>query len=129
MNITLKQRRFLIVWCCFHVFALAVNLIPIDGKISIPKAGTYQFNSSSTHYWIYPFTDGSKGDGFWPFVKFVSSDYNPYIGTFTRFFGVFTEYQMSTFFVYIVLGFAVIFIPKLWGKPPSIDNEQKRTSV
>ncbi len=101
-SISLKQRRFLIVWCIFHLFALTVNLIPICGSISDVES-----NYGSYHRHI--FTNGyyREDDGaFWPFVKF--SEYYSYNG-------IFHNYSIYAFIVYIAIGFAIVFLPKLWG--------------
>jgi len=114
-SISLNQRRFLIIWCFFHLFALATNLIPIKGEIT------------SEGYNNYIFTYGESGSyydgGFWPFVKMNDEKgYDTYDHQTNErkyrsiFLGIFHKYNTGAFIVYIVLGFAIVFLPKLWGK-------------
>ena len=113
---SLYQKRFLIVWCIFHSFALATNLIPID----------YHYDNQS-YGQNYLFTNGDPYNsylGFWPFVEYNKTYYGFGIDTYThththtdakQFLGIFFNYNISSFIVYILLGFAIVFIPKLWG--------------
>ncbi|MBL7718317.1 MAG: hypothetical protein JNL72_05720 [Flavipsychrobacter sp.] len=111
MNISLKQKRYLIVWSLFNVFALSVNIIPIKGLI---KGNENMIPSDLT----YVFTNGySKVKGFWPFVNFNNDFSNPYWENgyhFHHFRGIFAGYDFAEFAVYILIGFAVVFLPKIW---------------
>jgi hypothetical protein len=115
MKISLGQKRFLIIWCLFHLFALATSVIPIKGEILIEEDGMKYTN--------YIFTDKWDVEGkFWPFVEMY--DPNGY-NTYNRFIeqrvqkgefkGIFRNYNIGAFFVYIVLGLLIVFLPKLWS--------------
>jgi hypothetical protein len=111
-RISLKQRRFLILWCIFHLIALTVNFIPICGSIADTR------DSYGNNHHSYIFTNGyyRQDDGtFWPFVKF-SDDFNYY--------GIFYNYSIYAFIVYMTIGFAIVFLPMLWGRNDLIIAEE-----
>jgi hypothetical protein len=113
MSITLKEKRFLIIWCCVHLFALLVNFANIKGTIKAPVNNAFygQYDLNAT----YLFTDGNNGKGFWPFVTYSGDGFNPYVNNgkpFHIFYGIFNNYDFSEFIIYLCLG--IVFIPKLW---------------
>lgn len=132
MKISLKQRRFLIVWGIFHLFALTVNMIPVEGLVHISGKIWTKTNPTGidAHYvnverplYIFTYPDHSAIDGnFWPFVKMWEADYlgsnsynddsDMYTG---RFKGLFYNYSYKAFIVYILIGLAIVFLPKLWS--------------
>lgn len=135
IEVPLNKRRFLIVWMCIQVVALVVNLVPIEGR-SIN--GTHSY-----YYWTYK-SDNKEGD-FWPFTKFTST-YTGYVvsskyrnnhdvstpvnvntalavpaGALEKversyFYGIFNNYGVGEFIVYVLLGLGIVFIPMLWGE-------------
>ena len=173
MKLTLRQKRFLIVWVCINTFAIFVNLAKVDGIIvkkerfwcewSYPDIfyydhmdegekqylkNYYQFSSNSAYRQaidsiyrevrhriekegeteIHLFTNSSienKG-GVFPFhgpfflTEFElehmsysgSSDYVRY--AYKYFNGIFNGYTYIDFAVYLILGFAIIYLPKMW---------------
>ena len=115
MKPTLKQKRFLIVWCCFHLLALLVNIVPINGDLS-HQVKHNEFSPENNEYNIlYVFTNGyDKTDGFWPFVKYSYSKYYYNTGTVDVFNGIFAGYDIGEAVTYILIGIAIVFLPKLW---------------
>lgn len=130
-SISLKQRRFLIIWCCFHLFAIAANKIPIIWKFDSdgPEFTINSENYAPMHYKTscsnFILTDGRDYDtdnGFYPFVKFFRNSScglpgrEDLIGNGKMvFMGLFFNYNTGAFILYICLGFAIVFVPKLWG--------------
>ena len=129
MQISIIQKRILIIWSVLHVFALLTNLAPIKGAIEntrddYPRGVIYETN----YKYDYVFTTGDKFDtelGFWPFVKFYDKMGRMYYFKdpqykfdtgFGRpiFYGIFRNYNIGAFAFYILLGFAFVYIPKLW---------------
>ena len=118
MKILLWQRRFLIIWCIFHLCALFVNIVPINGDMGCDYKNnecTNLFtNSANYHY--------QSSEGFWPFVNYHTTMVNFGRDAVTQrpadlicFNGIFYNYSYSAFFIYVILGFAIVFIPKLWN--------------
>ena len=106
------QRRFLIIWIIFHLFALLTNIIPIEGKVNDTPSGV-----------LYIFTQGSS-DKFWPFsdishrsnyteIRNGNYDYNS-TRKVTHFYGIFNGYGIEEFLVYVLTGLLIVFLPKLW---------------
>ncbi len=168
-SISLKQRRFLIVWICINAFALFVNVAHIKGVLQkernnelVGKISTEQDYPSSdsidkarqnitaeidllSHEKDIPYAQlddfglfcygGDKNNyenSFYPFsTKFFYSFYPKCyyyyeIGSLkhrdiisqdkiTGFLGVFNGYGYTEFIVYIILGFAIVFLPKMWN--------------
>ena len=126
--ISLGQRRFLIIWIAFHCTALFFNVAKIEGSLR-NRGYSPVFNLFTT-------IDDTHYDEFYPFVRFVyTGKYSSIKGEYayiyvnksqdaTNFFGVFTGYDVKAFFFYIVLGLAIIFLPKLWGTKASLDKAQ-----
>lgn len=125
MKITQSQKRFLIVWFCINLFALIVNIVPIEGKLT-------SNDSLNSVYWFTREGDSKK---FWPFTNYVDNWTRPKgnnyglfsdAGDFSvinksdlehvsRFNGFFHSYDISEFMVYTILGIAIIFVPKIWN--------------
>ncbi len=123
MKITLKQKRFLIIWILIHSFALFVNLENIRGKI--PSEATISYDNYHTKFYndsyVYLFTTGTYafGDDFWPFTTFYSAvserpHYSDGVVNTVYFNGIFNAYKWPAYFFYLFLGFAVIYLPKIW---------------
>lgn len=137
MQITLAERRFLIIWCSFHLFALCTSLIPIKGEIVDQNKYRDYIFTSTDHY--------NSERGFWPFVKMLEENgYSTNVEDYTYsssgypektvsrgkrslFKGIFYNYSLGAFLVYILLGFGIIFIPKVWGVS-EIESKETRTS-
>lgn len=115
--ITKKNRQFLIIWICTCCFALLCNVIPIRGVL---YKGDYEEKRAA----IFLFTSGSSRN-FWPFTNdfindqlFINEEGNLSAGTLepNGFEGVFNEFDYPEFFVYVLLGLAIVFVPKFWNK-------------
>lgn len=135
MKVTLKERRFLIVWTCINIFALIVNITPIRGKIRNAEESNTLIHDrvvlDSYKPGFYIWTSGEDKIFFWPFTKFFDKEIsrvpsgNENYGFLTsksrlkNFQGIFNGYDFSEFIIYSILGFAIIFVPKLWS-PQSI---------
>jgi len=113
-SLTKNQRRFLMLWIAFHLIALTVNIVPIKGE-----------HVSSNHRLYYILTEADNPDEFWPFVRYVvpGAIYTKYGGMTTQtyatgqtdnFNGIFNDYDISEFLVYVLGAIAIIYIPKLW---------------
>lgn len=109
MRITLGQKRFLIVWIAFHFIALLTNVIPIRGQYRIKEDERY--DSYKTMY-IFAAPDRSREKEFWPFVEIYEKDGYGYGRSYLR--GIFYSYTFGAFLFYILLGFGIIYLPKLW---------------
>ncbi len=133
MKLSLKDRRFLIVWISVNAFALFVNIAHIKGELQ-KKSGYWDYNNIPQ--WNL-FTEGNGIDEdysifhpatFWPFTtdfttyNIRSSNGNLYDER-KGFAGIFNEYSYLEFIVYCLLGIAVVIVPKLWSV--SSDNIQK----
>lgn len=134
MKISLKERRFLIVWTCVNLFALIVNIADIHGTISEPRSPV---TKTGNQEWVfesipgfYLWTAGNHDDVFWPFQsKFIATrrniGYPVFIGDgntlnvlpgkITDFLGIFNGYDYLEFGIYMILGFVIIFLPKIWN--------------
>jgi hypothetical protein len=117
MKLTLFQRRFLIIWVTVNSFALLSNLAMIRGIIETQDSTIFLF----TNYNL-----GTDSD-FWPFTSYyqesigtppettsIPGDVIP--GTPPHYFygGLFNSYGIPEYICYMVLGLAIIFIPKFW---------------
>ena len=114
MNITLSQKRFLIIWVLFHSFALLVNLANIEGKISDGA-----FDNRTT---IYLFTHQGHQSDFWPFTIFyerIPGLPQENIEDYYDFNGVFFSYGFGEYTFYMLVGFGIIYLPKLWSDKKS----------
>jgi len=116
LKLSTVQKRFLIVWILFHCLALFVNLTDIEGRIGDDDLFTQTYNK----------------EGFWPFVSFyetyhqkvpitdyTSDNYNSANTTYldkddTYFKGIFYTYNTTAFVFYIILGFGIVYVPKIW---------------
>src|SRR4051812_42783264 len=128
MKITLRERRFLIIWIILHCTALFVNVTKTEGNLR-NKIASPIVNIFTTNY--------CTSEGFWPFVAFMEYGacinvppvepnsegiYDPSSLVWAdhlavkswNFFGIFYSYNTKTFLVYIILGIGAIFLPKLW---------------
>lgn len=76
----LKRYRWVIGWCLLHLCALPLSYRQIPF-----------FNNSG----------GPKADKFWPFVKFTNTYFMPESNsTYSKFNGLFTEYDWTEFSFY-----------------------------
>jgi hypothetical protein len=116
LKLSAVQTRFLVIWILFHSFALFVNLNDIEGRIGNDDL----------------FTQSYSTDSFWPFVSFsgtyhqkapitdyTSDNYNSSNTTYldkddTYFKGIFYSYNITAFVFYIILGFSIVYVAKLW---------------
>ena len=104
LTITQKEKRFLIIWIGICLFAFFVNLVPIEGKIDD---------------FTYIFTVGESG-GFYPFTSdfmgrhFIGYDQYDFMQFKPRFNGIFNSFNLPEFIFYILLGFGIVYIPKIW---------------
>ncbi len=171
-NISLKQRRFLIVWICINAFALFVNIAQFKGQIQeeyckqvvgesrhirlwpemppedsiiarrkylhpeidlLTHGDGYEDTNKLAYFFSYNRGCGEKANlehSFYPFrTKFLYS-FIPVYSYFdqpghnvelygcdkpmTGFLGIFNGYSYLEFVVYTILGFFIIYIPKLW---------------
>ena len=128
-----------------------MNIVPIKGLIHF--SGKIWTKTSSTgidaNYInverpLFVFTDGeysTNGGSFWPFVKMWEADilgynsYNDDTDMYTgRFKGLFYNYNYKAFIVYLLLGLAIVFLPKIWNgnndnsKPKALPDEGKVSS-
>jgi hypothetical protein len=129
-KLTIRQRRFLIIWVAFHTFAYLVNVFDINGKITIDAETRYNSKSLERHtyYDINLLRSMNNSGDFWPITKFYEKAYSePSFTTrefipvddldvYNHFYGIFASYDVSEYICYMLLGFAIIFIPKLWSK-------------
>lgn len=125
MKPTLNQKRFLIVWILFNLFALFVNLAGLNLKVY--EDGS---NTEDRHY-VYLGTTGDS-DGFWPFtsyykkslgmssntVKYPDGNALTFQGVPDAYYygGLFNSYGIVQFIVYVCLSLILVFVPKLWRR-------------
>ncbi len=119
MKISLNSRRFLLIWFTFHSFALATNLIPIKGEISIQNEGEEYRTSRAFYIFTDAFRLRNESD-FWPFVAMY--DENGYGPDRSIFRGIFYDYSIGAFLLYTIGGFVIVFLPLLWGNSVVNDN-------
>lgn len=117
-KMSVGQRRFLIIWVIFHSVALLMNITKIEGTVhqSLPENGT-------TGYQINLFTSFQPDSDLWPFVAIYHSEYesqnlNTY-GDIVYFKGIFFGYNAISFLFYILVGFGIVYVPKLWNDQTS----------
>lgn len=111
LKLTTNEKRFLVIWIIVHSFALFVNLADIEGAIDFNNRDyTYTPTYFFTHY-------NSNRSDFWPFTKFITtSRCADCVSSETIFEGVFNSYGTAEYLFYMVIGLAIIFVPKLWRK-------------
>lgn len=138
MNITLTQKRFLIVWILFHSFALFVNQTKLKGTVITDEYNKKYYRREIRKHLL---TGDTLNEKFWPFTRYKT--YQTFTGIAdTTFFiyqgrrtptfintyridinhrnGIFTSYDFSEFIFYILLGLGIIVIPKLWNNNNNI---------
>lgn len=118
--ISLKEKRFLIVWLGLCSFALFLNVFNISGKIESDD-GKYQF--------LFFYSSEENGhpydEDFYPFTKFItnksvlypSESFSKYYitkGNYTRFNGIFNSFNLAEFVFYSLLGLGIVILPKVW---------------
>jgi len=117
MKLTLNQRRFLIIWILFHSFAYFVNIAQIEGRITI------QGDSSVNNYNLLTSINTDPYEHpFWPFVTFYRDHLNDSFHStapngmvsYTNFYGIFNYYSLKAYISYIIIGLALIYVPKFW---------------
>ena len=134
ISLSLKTRRFIIVWIIIQVFALVVNYAGLDWKFEFESRspGTHGRETDWTVFLIYPLTrcEGNQKNAesqysfdnnrsqFWPFVTFYKEsemDYAAYTYSINKKFnGLFYKYDFVEFLIYCLLPFAIIIIRRLW---------------
>lgn len=131
LKLTKLEKRFLIIWTCIHCFALFVNLADFDYCITTNKPtdtelDSLKFKSTKysflyhTEYKYYVLTSGGNtNSSFWPLtVVNNDSNWNVFSGEnlldITEFLGVFNGYNYFSFACYLILGFGIILIRKIW---------------
>jgi hypothetical protein len=122
VNKAQKERRFLIIWIGVCLFAFFVNAASINGDVADPGSKTV------VNLWT---TDMDQKD-FWPFTSYTKyysvgypkqgvvdrgyglnlSQLDVYEGT--HFYGIFKSFNFPELIVYSLIGFAIIYIPKIW---------------
>src|SRR4051812_20719601 len=122
MNLTLKNKRFLIIWICVNAFALFVNVAKIEGDITSDKPLGNQGVHIITHYHLLTTIDNIfSNDKFWPFTTFYKGDSEDGLlllrnsgttGDKLLFYGIFNSYNFPAFLFYSLLGIAIVYIPK-----------------
>ena len=139
MKISLAQRRFLIVWICVNAFALFVNVAGLEGEISHGRVcynNNYKVSSiktfclfmnkskdiDETNRTFYPFSTPFTSVHYKTDKYTIDRDYGyahkgDNIDTYYRegFLGIFNGYSYREFFIYSLLGFVIVFLPKLWS--------------
>jgi len=112
--ISLKEKRFLIIWLGVCVLAFFLNLADIRGHIKFDEFKYHSLFSSS-----YDRNDSSHkyDDDFYPFTKFIEENHYQTDSNFVSyksFNGIFNSFNLPEFIFYSILGLSIIFIPKLW---------------
>ena len=145
-TLTLKNRRFLVVWICINAFALFVNVAHIQGEIKSYSGTTCKIDLLTDGHGVsedyslfhpetfYPFTTEYTATCYASSSYFENHVYN-YDVPNNSFKGIFNGYSYWEFIVYTLLGFAIVFIPKVWGKneqeevdEEEVEEEQKTTN-
>jgi len=99
---------------------LSVNVIPIKGKYENEQKGFEAPPGLVVPQYIFTEGNYDSRDGFWPFVEYLDkyTNYNyPIQDTFN---GIFYNYNIVAFVVYIALGLGIVFLPKFWGTERTI---------
>jgi hypothetical protein len=103
MKLSVREKRFLIVWLGICFFAFFVNF-----------AGVYvEFDTNQKI-----FTSGWDDNQFWPFVTFnhnmeVAARYGvPELGK--GFGGIFKSFNLPEFITYSLVGVGIVLVPKIW---------------
>ena len=132
-KISLKERRFLIIWFCINAFALFVNIANLEGRIdkgSMDLFYTTKYEQHMRSNVICILTDrySSKrnvGLTFYPFnnnfskisYSYKDDENKEVYVTESGFLGIFNGYGYFDFCVYILIGFVLVFLPKIWRNP------------
>lgn len=112
MKISIIQRRFLIIWIAIHTIALLTNIIPIRGEYSVE--GDRCFSCTKSMYiFAAPIYTDQQETKFWPFTNIYDQDGYGYGSLYFR--GIFFSYGFGEFIFYILTGFAIVFLPRLWN--------------
>lgn len=117
--LTIKNRRFLIVWFLVSGFALLCNIANLRGQIKDQKLnskGKYDMyiNILSSY--------GSTENSFWPFTntfiekyQYVSADDTTVPDNWVKGFeGIFNGFNYLEFIVYGIVALAIVYVPKMW---------------
>lgn len=113
-----SKRTLLITWFIIHSFALFVNFFSIEGDISSESNRSNYKDYTTTNLFTTEhkinYSNKKPSSQFWPFVKFYDSDvsYNPYMNRkedFSKFRGIFYQYDISEFIAYTALLFLILF--------------------
>lgn len=106
-----KVLTWLIIWCCFHLFALLMSYSEIDF-----------FNDEGK----------PRSDKFWPFVEFTEqywgyeNNYSWYGNNKqvrkTDFNGIFTEYDWSEFAFYVGGALVIFLLVRISNKPKELSQ-------
>ncbi|WP_395051003.1 hypothetical protein [Flavobacterium sp.] len=118
--ITLKEKRFLIIWLGICGFACFMNAAKVGGKIDFGN-GRYQY----LFFYNPRLTGDTYNEDFYPFTEFIvdnsarypSENFSQYFiddGTYIRFNGIFNSFDLPEFIFYSILGLCIVFTPKVW---------------
>jgi hypothetical protein len=112
LNLTLNQKRFLIIWILFHSFALFVNVAHIYGTLH----DGYGKDNDNTTVYLFCNTLPDRESDFWPFTSYTEESYQSNLGNYyERYYGgIFNSYGFPEYIFYMLLGLGIVFIPKLW---------------
>lgn len=116
---TLKNKRFLIVWFLTSGFALLCNVANLRGEIKENK-----LNSRGKYDMYINILTGYENpeNSFWPFTNTFIEKYR-YISVndttvpddlIKGFAGIFNGFDYLEFIVYGIVALAIIYIPKMW---------------
>ncbi len=123
-NYVKSKQSFLIFYFLLHGFALFVNIFDIEGDMSKPLAATVKGELNDyTKFHLFTTTSNFSGNDkdkkpssqFWPIVPFRKSNrsYNPDNNTrfdFSKFNGIFFQYDASEFLAYSFLILLVLYL-------------------
>lgn len=139
-TISVFEKRFLILWTIFHLTAIILYSFHISGKkeVNIDSTGQWASSSPTERGWTYSYIFNKFSDTsytstdnlgiLYPFTdKFFSKNYRLMFKNDyelhqkvlkpmekTTFNGIFVGYDYSEFVVYMLLGFGIVFIRKIW---------------
>jgi len=108
MKITANQRKFLIIWCTCHIIFLLCYLFKFSGDLD---NGSYLISRLSVRGQRY----STLQDVFWPFCKIFDSFKGLDGMQHNILNGFLYGYDYTEFIVYMLLGFGIVFLPKLWN--------------
>ena len=131
LKLTQLEKIFLIVWTCIHCLALFINLADLDYSIITNKPTAIRLDSLKlksndinrfvhTEYKYYILTsDQTSRSSFWPLTLFnndssagIYADEN--LVDKIEFLGIFNGYNYFSFVCYMIMGFSILFIRKVW---------------